>query len=225
MIVDRSVFLMTSANPNTAAFGTAFFTGRDAGGRAYVVTCAHVVKNVGGTDAVHIGGKCARVVAMGSPDGADDIAVLETDVPGDALPLRLGQARAGGRACTVIGYRKLYGGVRQARAIDGVFESATLTTEGRQIAGWNLRMEDSLPDGYSGSPVLDTVSGEVIGVASLSFAAGPGAVGQELRREISQELLAYQSAAGHYRQGHPDPGVAADRQSIRDRPGPVARAG
>jgi formylglycine-generating enzyme required for sulfatase activity len=176
MIADRSVFLVTSANPGTAAFGTAFFTGRDAGGRAYVVTCAHVVKDVGGADAVNIGGKSARVVAMGSPEGADDIAVLETDVPGDALPLRLGRAGAGGRACTVIGYRKLYGGVRQARAIDGVFESATLTTEGRQIAGWSLRMEDRLPDGYSGSPVVDKVSGEVIGVASLSFATGPGAV-------------------------------------------------
>ena len=69
MIADRSVLLVTSANPGTAAFGTAFFTGRDAGGRAYVVTCAHVVKDVGGADSVNIGGKSARVIAMGSPRG------------------------------------------------------------------------------------------------------------------------------------------------------------
>ena len=176
MFLDQSILLVTSADPGTQAFGTAFFAGRDPDGRAYAVTCAHVVRDVGGADAVNVGGQRARLVVMGSPEGADDIAVLETAVPAEVLPLGLGRARSDQRACRVIGYRKLYAGVREARFIDGVFGRAILTTQGRPVAGWRLRMEEMLPDGYSGSPVIDKLSGEVIGVASLSFSTGPEAV-------------------------------------------------
>jgi formylglycine-generating enzyme required for sulfatase activity len=181
---DRSVLLVASSDPNTPAFGTGFFVGRDAGERAYVVTCAHVVRDVG-PEAVTVAGQRAGVVVMGSPAGADDIAVLEAEVPGDVLPLRLGRAPSDRRACTVLGYRKLYGNVRQARSIDGVFGSAILTTGGRQVAAWSLDMAEPVPNGYSGSPIFDRGTGEVIGVASLSFPNTSAAVAI-----AAQEVLA-----------------------------------
>ena len=123
MLTDRSVLLVTSSDSGTPAFGTAFFVGRDSDGRAYAVTCAHVVRDVGGADAVNVGGRRARLVVMGSPQGADDIAVLEIDAPAGALPLGLGRARSDQRACRVIGFRRLYADVRQAGSIDGVSAS------------------------------------------------------------------------------------------------------
>jgi formylglycine-generating enzyme required for sulfatase activity len=175
-MTQRSVFLVTSTDPGRADFGTAFFVGRDSQGRAYVVTCAHVVENVGGSEAVRVGGQPVQVVVKGAANGADDIAVLETVVPPEALPLGLGLEPADARTCTIVGYRKLYGDVHQARRIDGTFGETVLSTDGRQVAGWHLDTLESVPKGYSGSPVTDTVTGEVIGVASLSFANSPGAV-------------------------------------------------
>jgi formylglycine-generating enzyme required for sulfatase activity len=180
MVRDRSVLLVTSVDSGNSKFGTGFFVGRDSEVRAYVVTCAHVVRDVGGGGAVKVGGQPARLVAMGSPGGADDIAVLEAALPMEALPLQLGQA-SNSEACTVVGYRKLYGNVREARSIDGAFGSALLTTDGHPMAAWHLQMEENVPDGYSGSPVFDKLTGQVIGVASLSFTTGPGAVAIDAR--------------------------------------------
>jgi toxoflavin biosynthesis protein ToxD len=176
LLTDRSVLLVASNDARTPAFGTAFFAGRDSDGVAYVITCAHVVRDVGGPAAVTIGGRPAQLVIMGPPEGANDIAVLKTDVPGDALPLPLSAAPAGRGTCSVMGYRRLYGTVRSARRIHGVFGSALLTTDGRHVAGWNLEMDEQVPDGYSGSPVFDGTTGEVIGIASLSFINVAGAV-------------------------------------------------
>lgn len=176
VLSDRSVLLVTSTDPKISAFGTGFFVGRDSHAKAYAVTCAHVVQDVGGSGLVNIGGQRARVVAIGSPSGADDIAVLETTVRNDAVPLGLGQAAAADRTCAVLGYRRLYGTVRAARRIDGVFGQAILTTAGQPVAAWNLRMDEQVPEGYSGSPVFDKMSGEVIGIASLSLTASAGAV-------------------------------------------------
>jgi formylglycine-generating enzyme required for sulfatase activity len=168
--------LVTSTDAGNAAFGTAFFVGRDAQARAFVVTCAHVVTKVGGDGAVKVGGQPARVVAMGSPDGSDDIAVLEAVVPDDALPLGLGRTPVRPGPCSVVGFRRLYGAVRQARRIDGVLGGALLATDGRTVSAWHLDMTEGVPDGYSGSPVFDRNTGEVVGVASMSFTNTPGAV-------------------------------------------------
>lgn len=176
MLADESVLLVTSSDPGNTAFGTGFFVGRDSAARAYVITCAHVVRDVGGASSIIVGEHPATIVAMGSPEGADDLAVLETEIPDEALPLGLGQAPASHRTCTVVGYGKLHGKVRDAIHIDGVYGTAVLSSDGRQIAGWDLRMAEEIPSGYSGSPVSDLGTGEVIGVASSSYTNQPRAV-------------------------------------------------
>ncbi|HEX6198137.1 MAG TPA: SUMF1/EgtB/PvdO family nonheme iron enzyme [Jiangellaceae bacterium] len=172
--LQRSVFLVTGADPDRADFGTAFFAGRDAQGRAYVVTCAHVVENVGGPEAVRVGGHPVQVVR--TADGADDIAVLQTEVPPETLPLELGRRRAGAKTCTIVGYRKISRDVHQTRLIEGTLGAAVLSTAGHRVAGWHIDTQETVPKGFSGSPVVDTVSGEVVGIASLGFSGSPGAV-------------------------------------------------
>lgn len=174
---EDSVLLVTSADPGrAAAFGTAFFVGRDASGSAFAVTAAHVVEQVGGAEAVVIGTRPARLVVQGHPKGADDVAVLEVDVPLDMRPLPLGRAPGDDRPCTVVGFRELYGEVRQMRRIEGTFGSSVLTTGGAPVGSWNLRLDEPAPPGYSGSPVVDRATGEVVGVASLAVASGAIAV-------------------------------------------------
>lgn len=177
MGVEQSVLLVTSAEPGRTDFGTAFLVGRDAAGVAYAVTAAHVVEDVGGRGLVLVEARPARVVAYGDHEGANDVAVLEVDVAPERPSLGLGHPPGGNRACTVFGFRQLYGGVRGARRIDGTLDVGVLTTDGAPVASWNLRLEEEPPPGYSGSPVVDRQTGEVVGVASLAMPGHPGAAG------------------------------------------------
>jgi formylglycine-generating enzyme required for sulfatase activity len=172
----ENVLLVQSSDPGNAAFGTGFLVGRVDGRRGYVVTCAHVVRDVGGGEKVTVDGASARLVATGSPDGADDIAVLEAVVPAATPAFTVGEIPGDGQACSVAGYRKLAGTIRGARPIAGVVGAARLADRGQQIAAWNLDTHEDVPDGYSGAPVVDLSTGEVIGIASMSYTKVAGAV-------------------------------------------------
>jgi formylglycine-generating enzyme required for sulfatase activity len=174
--IESSVLLVSSRDPVRSTFGTAFLVGRDAAGVAYVVTCAHVIRDVGGADQVNVHGQPARLIVAGPGDGPDDLAVLAAEVPEHVTPLRLGHPPAADRACTVTGFRHLYGGVREARSVGGTFGDALLTVGGRTATAWHLRMKEEVPPGYSGAPVVDALTGDVIGVATMSYLNAADAV-------------------------------------------------
>lgn len=169
------VVRVTSTNPDNRTFATAFVVGRD-GATAYLVTCAHVVKSVGGPDQVKAGPTRARVLALGSPDGPNDVAVLEAELPPERVPLRLGYATRSGHGCTVTGFRDLPGqpGTARLLQLEGTLGELTrMEKRDRQVEVWELRMDQELPSGLSGSPVADVTTGEVIGVATLSLEGEP----------------------------------------------------
>ncbi len=195
--VESSVLLVSSRDPARKGFGTAFYVGRDAGGVAYVVTCAHVVHDVGGADLVDVGGRPARLVASGSAAGADDLAVLAAEVPDDLRPLGLGDPPATDRTCAVTGFRWLFGDVWQARSVSGRFGDALLTSDGRPVMAWHLRMKEEVPPGYSGAPVVDLLTRDVIGVATMSYRNAAAAVAISAR-----ELLALWPAVAGLRTPH-----------------------
>jgi formylglycine-generating enzyme required for sulfatase activity len=176
-VEDRSVLLVTSTEDTVTGFATSFFVGRDAHHRAFVVTCAHVVRDLGGPESIRVGRHPARLVVMGSPAGADDVAVLEAEVPGDVVPLRLGLlGSTQPRECSVTGYRKLAGGTRIAREVRGRLDRAVLSIKGEHVGAWTLELDEPVAEGYSGSPVVDKVSGEVVGIASFGYSNQPRAV-------------------------------------------------
>jgi formylglycine-generating enzyme required for sulfatase activity len=169
--IREGVVRIASTDPENRSFGTAFVVGRH-GTTAYLVTCAHVVSSVGGADEVKAGPARARVVALGAPGGLDDIAVLEAELPPERVPLRLGFETGSGHGCTVTGFRDLPGqpGTTRLLQVEGSLGDLTRIEKiDQHVEVWELKMNQDLPPGLSGSPVVDIVTGEVIGVATLSL--------------------------------------------------------
>jgi formylglycine-generating enzyme required for sulfatase activity len=164
----ESIFSVRSADDSNAQFGTAYVVRHD-DATSYLVTCAHVVRAVGGEAQVLIGRQPATVVKAGFSDGADDLAVLATDrLAAPALPLAFDAER--GRMVTVAGFRAVSRARRLLAAVraDATLGSAmVLDSRGGRTAAWQLVSGDvSIGEGFSGSPVVDVVTGEVIATAA-----------------------------------------------------------
>ena len=86
--LQASILQVTSSDPNKNEFGTAFAIARN-GATTYLATCAHVIRDVGGEGQVMVNSIPARVVVPGSPDGPEDVAVLETELPVGVMPIGL----------------------------------------------------------------------------------------------------------------------------------------
>src|SRR5690606_18924879 len=138
-----------------------------------LLTCAHTVH---GMDETRVGfpglleDLPATVVHRGDwqrAGDAGDVAVLELDEPVPLTPARLAapedvQADAETSEYGIWGF---------PRRPDGGERHATVTTSprwGRGQEWWELRVKgaDALEEGYSGSPVYDTATGEVIGMVT-----------------------------------------------------------
>src|SRR2546426_11772244 len=82
-----SVVLNTSSDPGENSFGTGFVIYKNEQ-TTCLLTCAHVVRDVGGSDKIEIYGSQARVIAS-SPENGADLAVLRMEKPLDVSPLPL----------------------------------------------------------------------------------------------------------------------------------------
>ncbi|SCG64255.1 trypsin-like peptidase domain-containing protein [Micromonospora humi] len=170
--------MTSSLTAAVARFVTADGTVAGAGflvGERIVVTCAHVARAVGGAPGAevtvwfpHAPGAprlAARVVPEAWRDAGDrDIAVLRLDTPPEGVrPLPLGAA-AGRRGHAV----RSYGFPRQAPAggHHGYAVAGDLLPE--TAAGTLLQLTDAndLTTGFSGAPVLDDVTGLVVGMVT-----------------------------------------------------------
>ena len=173
--LQASILQVTSSDPNKNEFGTAFAIARN-GATTYLATCAHVIRDVGGEGQVMVNSIPARVVVPGSPDGPEDVAVLETELPVGVMPIGLEFSAEPGLPCTVHGFYELRGekvkGIYQLMSISGTLGPLTPLQRRlgkRQIAAWYIEASEDLTGGLSGSPVIDKVTGEAIGVAALRF--------------------------------------------------------
>lgn len=167
--VTASVTPVWSADAGSSVFGTAFVVRHD-GTTSYLVTCAHVVRDVGGPGQVTVAGRPARVVAAGSPDGADDVAVLATDRL-DAPPLRLAAEAERDRAVVVVGFRPVQADRRLVLAapVEATLGARmALAGPGGRTDAWPLLFADGrgISGGFSGSPIVDARTGEVVAIAA-----------------------------------------------------------
>jgi hypothetical protein len=168
-----SVVLVTSANPDLAAeWGTAFVIHSD-DTSTYLLTCAHVVHDLGGNTFVMVGEHAATVVASGGND--IDVAVLRVNAPLKIPAISL---------CTVAyplsqfhlqGLSKLASQFQSNSLSGRLGKAVTLFSRGSLLGhrAWELTMDSSsrLQFGQSGSPVL-TDDGKCIAIAALRKGQG-----------------------------------------------------
>lgn len=178
----ESVFLITSSEPEKKEdgnFGTGFVI-HQVEQTTYLLTCAHVVEQVGGSDKVRVGGHPAIVEALGDRYGCD-LAVLAVRKPLAKLPLlRLDAVGEKGRDVTVAGFYTDGTKTYKLARIEGKLGDTQIimTSEGDRTRAWNLDIDrDSgheLKSGYSGSPVIDQVTGYVLGIVAQKTENGQG---------------------------------------------------
>lgn len=176
-----SIILITSSDSNYGGdFGTGFVIHQDKQ-ITYVLTCAHVVKKVGGVGKVKVGGHLAKKeVDLGNSEGCD-LAVLAVENKLTKLPpLKLGIVAEKGREFTLSGFHTDGTQTRKLASISGKLGEMGIIedAEGDRTPTWNLEISDNskheLKAGYSGSPVVDKASGYVLGIVAQSISQGKG---------------------------------------------------
>ncbi|KAB8335219.1 hypothetical protein SD80_002430 [Scytonema tolypothrichoides VB-61278] len=187
-----SVILITSSDPNLQkrrVFGTGFVI-HHTDEASYLLTCAHVVRDVGGEALVLADSIPATVVANGESKGFD-LAVLRVQrLWCPALCLSVSSAVA--KHFAIAGFYAFdQKETRLLREIQGYLgkQSFIPSTDGRErIKAWDLHIEgeDILQPGYSGSPVVDRTSGEVL--AMVSHQVGKGEKGLAIAIEAIQNI-------------------------------------
>nr|BFE68937.1 hypothetical protein GCM10020092_022380 [Actinoplanes digitatis] len=92
-------------------FGSGFVIHRDAHS-TYILTCAHVIREIGGAESVTADGLRARVIASGE-DQDVDLAIVRVGLRLDRVPLILQPSGAKGMAIRTAGFQRVHGqGVR-----------------------------------------------------------------------------------------------------------------
>lgn len=185
-----SICLLTSTAPSNRGFGTGFVFHRDVTGRSFLLTCLHVVETLerpprgsqGEPPGLLADGLVAEVWIRG--DAVLDLAVLAVDGLA-AASLRLGRPIDRGREVETAGYtehepaqqtvvsRPLVGRVRDNNPVKSLRRPGRVGARSLDIE-IDADLFRELKDGYSGSPVVDPGTGEVVGIMNLKWSGAKG---------------------------------------------------
>lgn len=167
----ESVIKITSSNSDNHRFGTGFIIHQDEHA-AYLLTCKHVVKNVGGVQTVKAGDISATVIVSGEMDGPD-LAVLRIEGLLDKPTLNLYAFGKIGSPFVTAGFQEFVNNdkslsIRPIRGTLGEEIGLEYRNKVGRIMAWELKINSDyfLKPGYSGAPVIDEVNGYVLGVIS-----------------------------------------------------------
>ncbi|NEO57306.1 MAG: SUMF1/EgtB/PvdO family nonheme iron enzyme, partial [Okeania sp. SIO3B5] len=169
--LEESIVLITSASDNSRkadVIGTGFAFYRE-DNYTYLLTCAHVVEDVGGEENVLVNNIPAEVLAVGDIQGFD-LAVLRVEKLNVPLFQLISLSEAKNRKFRTAGHY-LYGEEKKIllETVDGTFGKKRFARQNNErVAVWNLLVDegDRLRKGYSGAPVVDWETGGVLGVAT-----------------------------------------------------------
>ena len=174
------VILITSSDPENGGFGTGFVIHKDQSS-TFVLTCEHVITQVGGAELVKVETLKAEVISQRSSSGLD-MAVLKVDKLLD-LPV-LGLSSGGGErghTFSTVGFQ-IFDRSFMATEISGSFGrdvELQLRDQANRTKGWDLDIVDqiNLERGYSGAPVIDKASGEVVAIVTHRIGEGTRGLG------------------------------------------------
>ncbi|MGB3508345.1 MAG: SUMF1/EgtB/PvdO family nonheme iron enzyme, partial [Microcoleaceae cyanobacterium] len=168
--LEESIVLITSTDEkkkNVIGTGFAFYREDN---YTYLLTCAHVIDDVGGEENVLVNNIPAKVLATGDIQGFD-LAVLRVENLNNIPLLQLiSLSEAENRKFRIVGHY-LYGEEKKIilETVDGTLGKKRFARQNnRRVAAWNLSINegDRLRKGYSGAPVVDLETGHVLGVAT-----------------------------------------------------------
>lgn len=195
--ISDSIVLITSSEPNRSRdFGTGFIIYQNKQA-VYLLTCAHVVRDVGGAEKVMASGLQATVIASGEKEGFD-LAVLQVEGLWDKPQLNLCAVGEEETAFVIAGFYQFDPKSPQAlRKIRGSLgeQLCLVSSDGRErVNAWDLKIDGEyyLQPGYSGSPVVNQTNGCVLGVATHLIGKGEKglAISIEALAKIWQETPA-----------------------------------
>lgn len=204
-----SVILITNKDIKNKSFGTGFVIHRDEEA-TYLLTCAHVVRDVGGVNELcercelWAGGEEATIIPSKGSDF--DLAVLRVEGLYDKPLLKLCAAGAENKPFIINGYYDFDDkNTRLGRDISGKLGQQTeLPSQNgsQKINAWDLKIEGeyTLQPGYSGSPVIDKENSYVLGVVSHRIGEGEKGLAisidalAKVWTEMPNNLIFYQNA-------------------------------
>jgi WD40 repeat protein/SAM-dependent methyltransferase len=172
--VNSIVRLASTDNSNTR-FGTGFVIHRDAAS-TYVMTCAHVITAVGGSNLLTVDGQRAQVIASGE-DVDIDLAIARVDVPLNREPVILQASGIRGATVKTAGFQHVVGREYVIRQINGKLgRQVGLESSSRsaRLDAWDIEVVDDfvLRPGQSGSPIIDERSGAAVGILRIGHGEG-----------------------------------------------------
>jgi hypothetical protein len=183
-----SIILVTSNNQKVNHYGTGFIIYRDRN-FTYVLTCAHVVENLGGRRQVEVSGSLAEIIAIGAAEDID-LAILGVVGLWDKPALGLQAVGAKEKPVVIAGFQQFgkHFLLRPLRAKLGEQVGLESGKYPGRIGGWDLKIEGEyrLELGYSGSPVIDPGSNHVLGVAT--YRQGQGEKGLAISIDVLQKV-------------------------------------
>jgi hypothetical protein len=184
----NSVILITSSDSSRKDFGTGFVIHQDQKA-TYVLTCAHVVRDVGGQENLRIYSNAVEVIALGEDDGFD-LAILKVKGLLNKSKLSLSVSGKEGQSFSVAGYYKQGPATLSSEISGKLVNRKVLVSKQREAEtnAWDLEIEGKhrLQPGYSGSPVVDKTSGKVLGVAIQRL--GEGQTGLAISIEALEKI-------------------------------------
>lgn len=170
MTQDSAIVKITSKQSENHHFGTGFVIYNDKNA-AFVITCAHVVKDVGGSGHVLADDYNADVIVSGEPKGGIDIAVLKVKKLSDKPPLTLRMAEDDNKHFIIKGFQKHPTGSLNFTEIHCQISKREPQRVLRGTETFNvceLLMDEAyyLDNGNSGSPLICNKTGHVLAIVS-----------------------------------------------------------
>lgn len=178
-IADPVVLIASSADRNRD-YGSGFIV-RRVGEFACIVTCAHVIRDVG-AETICVNGLPGTVVVTGDDLGLD-LAVIKVEglVEDDETLFAMGEPGPIGSKVVVEGYQAFVSSAQNHRTqkLPGTLAEPfqiTAHPPNNPIQAWELKFEDdSVRGGFSGAPVVNPQTGKVFAVVSHALRDGVGA--------------------------------------------------
>lgn len=177
MNIQDSVILLTSKDSSNDHFGSGFVIHQDTE-YTYILTCSHVINDIGGPQSVKIEDSTVDVLALSNDGSWPDLALLRAAGLKHKIALELDIEGTQSYSVVICGFQ-IFNRLYLIRPVPGKLGDVIgLEYKGSnlRVSAWDINIDEghSLEKGFSGSPVVDAETGRVIGVMTHRIGSSKG---------------------------------------------------